>query len=130
MAFDKSSLKDTHRRKERIELDGGPVWVWEETAAEHLHKLAMAERPGIDSRGGIDIGTALVWQILYCLYDGDEPDARRVFDESELPLIYRFRRSEFNKITAAMAKVNGETREEEEHWEAFTRASEVAETSR
>jgi len=130
MSFDKNSLREPRRRKERLELDGGPAWVWEETVAEHLHKLSMAERPPGDPRGGIDLGNAVVWQILYSLYESDKPDSKRLFDESELPLVYQFRREEFDRIMAALGRVNGQSEREAGDWEAFTGASEAAPTSR
>lgn len=131
MAFNKRLLTEGHhRRQEPVELDGGTVWVREEIVACHLETLQLAQRPAIDPRGGVDLGAAITWQILFSLYEGPEPEAKRVFDESEISLIYRFRREEFDRITAAMRRVNGETEEETQAWEAFTGASEVAQTSR
>lgn len=130
MSFNKNVLQEPRRRKERLVLDGGPVWVWEETVAEHLQKLQFAQRPAIDPRGGMDLGEAITWQILFSLYDGDGPTAERIFNAAEISLVYRFRREEFDRIMAALARVNGESPEEQGAWEDFTGASEAAPTSR
>jgi hypothetical protein len=110
--FDKTRLSPSTRRKVPVELQGQTLWVWEMTIAELSQLVERTMRPAIDPRGGSDPTASLVWQILLSCYDSDAEDAKRVFDEADLPMIFGLRLEEFAGLRTGIAQANGTTKDE------------------
>jgi len=125
--FDKSRLKQAERRKEKIPLSAGDLWAWSLTAAEMMQVLEAAQRPKIDPRGGVDQGSAVLWQIVLSCHDGPEADAPLAFTTDDFGLILGLPWDEFRLITQAINRVNGLDPTEAELMRDFTAARQGAE---
>ncbi len=112
--FDKTKMRTdgSRRRKELVSLDAGDLWVFEMTVAESAGLADRASRPAIDPRGGMDPAATIVYQIMLCCYESDEPGANRVFNDADIPLIHSLRMEEMTRIVQAIQRVNGLNPEE------------------
>lgn len=120
--FDKSRMKQTSHRKERIPLSAGDLWAWSLSAAEMMQVLDHSQRPGIDPRGGVDQGSAVLWQIVLSCHEGAEESAPLAFTPDDFGLILGLPWEEFRLITQAMNRVNGLDPTEAELMRDFTQA--------
>lgn len=121
--FDPKAPPIDRRRCERVELDGGVIYVKEMTAADALfcneHSL---RRGGGPADAQIDMSALMLWQIVRSCYRGKEPEAPPTFDVSDTPAIQRLRAEEWNRLREAINKVNGLADEEVAALEDFTGA--------
>lgn len=106
--FDPKAPPLDRRRIERVELDGGVVYVKEMTAADALfcneHSL---RRGGGPAESQIDMSALMIWQIMRSCYRGKESQAPLTFEVSDMPAIQRLRAEEWNRLRDAINKVNG-----------------------
>lgn len=116
-------------KKEWVELDGGPVCVWEMNAAEMLALGQRSARPSIDQRGGVDATTASILLVAFCTHTGDDIDSPRLWDEARLGEIQLLRGEEFAELSEAIQRVNGTGKEAGEAMRDFTPATEEPNTS-
>ena len=107
------------RRKEKVELAWGDIWVWGMTAAEALRTIERASRPSFDPRGGIDQAESILTQIMVSCYHGDKVGAELVFTDANILDIYKLPAGDFEKLCSAIGKVNGKDAEEVEGLRAF-----------
>jgi len=107
------------RRKEKVTLKWGDIWVWEMTVAEALHLLERAARPSFDPRGGVDQGESVIAQITGSCYHGDQEGAELVFTPANLLDVYKLPYEDFEKLVQAIARVNGKDAKEVESLKSF-----------
>jgi hypothetical protein len=103
-------LAENRRRKEWVELSFARLCVWEMTVLEITQMSSRAARPAIDPRGGVDPQEMLLWNIALSCYDGDGPEASRIFDPdkpADVRAIFALPLLEMHAINQAIARVNG-----------------------
>jgi hypothetical protein len=114
---------ESKRRREWVTLPGGDICVWELTMSESAQIVERSARPAIDPRGGQVPATFVALQILFCCYDGEEDNAKRIFSEADLLAIYCLPFSEFDLLLGATNRVNGKDATELERLRDFTAAT-------
>lgn len=121
-AYQKQSRADVHARlaKEWVDLDGGPVCVWEMTAAEMLSLGQQSARPSMDARGGVDTTTAALLLAAFCTHAGEEIDSPRIWEQMQVMEIQSLRGEDFTRLQEAIQRVNGTAREAVESMRDFT----------
>jgi hypothetical protein len=119
--FDAKAPVVDMRRKEWVSLDTGRLCVWEMEAADTLFIVERSLRPG-QKDGRLSAGDAMLWRVLVSCYKGEETEAERVFDITDLPRIQRLRKAEWDKLLEAIERVNGLDPAEVPDLEAFTPA--------
>lgn len=128
--LDPKSLTNTdRRRKEWVTLPGGRVCIWELTMPDGQWVLDRSLRPREDPRGGRDPVVAGAFEVIASCYDGDGPNAKRLFQEADIALVMGFTHAEFQILDAAIGRVNFLTRDEADELEDFTQATGAPATS-
>lgn len=110
------------RRKEWVRLDTGRVCVWEMEAADTLFIVEHSLRPGRE-KTTLAATDAMLWRVLVSCYNGAEPGAGRIFEITDLPRIQRLRKTEWDRLLAAIERVNGTDAEEVPLLQDFTAAA-------
>lgn len=113
--------KEPELRSEWVLLRKGEVCVRELTAAEYAGMRQQSARPSIDPRGGSDPTAIILVQIVMSCYDSEEPGARPLFPTMEAAGRLPF--EDFQKVMAAIARVNGLEATEQEILRDFLQAS-------
>ncbi len=102
-------------RQECVDMpDGSYIWVRELTVAEMAQILDRSARPSIDPRGGHDQTALMMQQVVCSCYDSDEPGAGRIFSGLDLSGVASMRGEEFERVVAAIQRVNGKDATSEE----------------
>lgn len=127
--FDKSKMARPERRTERIPLSAGDLWAHELSAREMMQIVERSQRPSIDSRGGVDRGTAVLWQIVLSCRLGPEPGAELAFTPDDFALLMELPWEEFRLLTTTINRVNGLDPTEAEILRDFTQATRGAGSS-
>jgi len=107
--FDAKAPVIDQRRKEWVSLDAGRLCVWEMEAGDTLFIVERSMRPGRE-REGLTAAVAsdsMLWRVLVSCYKGEQAGAERVFDITDLPRIQHLRKTEWDKLLAAIERVNG-----------------------
>ena len=107
-------LLTEERRRERVDLAAGYVWIHEMTAAEWQQAISACLRPSIDPRGGYDQVGFVKWRIALCARKSDDPSSELVFGLQRMNLIDRLTWREYEELAGAALRVNGATSEEVE----------------
>lgn len=118
--FDPDAPVTDERRKEKVTLDRGYVWVWELDAADYLFISERTLRPDGSAGNPVD---RVLWRILVSCYKGDQPGAERVFGMQHLPRLQKLRGVELARLLAAIERVNGLDAEEVPRLMDFTAAA-------
>lgn len=118
--FDAKAPVLDNRRRERVDLDSGFLWVWEMEAADTLFIVERSLRPGQEKAPQIAAGDAMLWRVLVSCYKTGEPGSDRVFDITDLPRIQKLRKTEWDKLLEAIERVNGLDAEEVPKLKDFT----------
>jgi hypothetical protein len=106
--LDLEKLKGDRRRREWVTLPRlGRVCVRELLMSEAVQIADYSTRPAEDPRGGTDREESSLWQIAFTSYDGDGPDAKRLFDDHQVHLIRSLTLEEFTLLMQAINRVNG-----------------------
>jgi hypothetical protein len=121
--FDAKAPVIDRRRKEWISLDSGRLCVWEMAAADTLFIIEQSVRPGRDRPLVPIAGDAMLWQVVVSCYKGDQPGAERVFQITDLARIQQLRKSEWDRLLAAIERVNATDAAEVERLQDFTPAA-------
>lgn len=122
--FDPKAPREDKRRCERVELDGGVVYVKEMQAADSLFCLEHSVRPSPGPGGqSIDVGGMQIWQVVVSCYRGPEPDAGRVFEITDVHCIRELRNSDWRRLQDAIERVNGLAESEVAAAQDFTGAA-------
>lgn len=94
-----------HRRGEWVELEGGRLYVREMSARDSLFVLEHSQRAG--SQGAsLNLGNLQTWQIIVSCYNGDGPEAQRIFAITDIEVIQGLRAAEWRKLQDAIERVN------------------------
>jgi hypothetical protein len=83
----------------------------------------------MDKRGGSSPGMAVILQIMLSCYDGEGPDARRIFNDADRGAINDMPFRDFTLILEAINRVNGKDATEQELLRDFTQATGAPSTS-
>jgi hypothetical protein len=110
--FDPRAAMPDRRRCERLELDGGVLYVKEMTAADTMFCLQNATRAGAPAHMALDMGGLTLWQVIVSCYRGPEPEAVRIFEARDMPVIQKLRAEEWNRLREVINRVNGLADEE------------------
>lgn len=112
------------REREWISLAGGDVCVWSMSAAEALQLADRAARPAIDPRGGHDPSALVLFQVIFSCYDGEEDDAKRIWQDVDLVSVGSLSQKDMEAILAAINRVNGKDAATDEVTRDFSIAAE------
>jgi hypothetical protein len=121
--FDAKAPVLDQRRKEWVSLDTGRLCVWEMEAADTLFIVEQSVRPGRERTSTLSATEAMLWRVLVSCYSGDQEGATRIFDITDLPRIKRLRKTEWDRLLAAIERVNGTDAEEVPDLKDFTPAA-------
>lgn len=110
------------RRRERVDLDTGFLWVWEMEAADTLFIIERSLRPGGADKPQMAASDAMLWRVLVSCYQTGEPGAARVFEITDLGRIQKLRKAEWDRLLEAIERVNGLDAEEVPRLKDFTPA--------
>src|SRR5436190_6655348 len=102
--FDAKAPIEDHRRREWVSLDAGRLCVWELEAADLLFIVENAARGPGDAKARVNSTDGVLWRVLVSCYKGEEPGAQRVFDITDLPRIQKLRKTEWDKLLAAIER--------------------------
>ena len=128
--LDPELLKQERRRFEWVTLPRlGRVCVRELLMSDSVQIADYSTRPADDPRGGTDRQESTLWQIALTCYNGDGPDAKRIFDDHQVHLIRSLTLSEFTTLMTVINRVNGMEAEEVELVRDFFGAPEAPLTS-
>lgn len=112
-----------HRRGEWVELEDGRLYVREMNARDSLFVLEHSQRPAGPGQGmGLNLGSLQTWQIVVSCYNGEGPEARRIFDITDVEAIQSLRSAEWRKILDAVERVNALSDQEVSDLADFTAA--------
>ncbi len=131
--FNPKAAHADHRNREWVTLDGGRICVKEMMAADKIFVLERSQRPiGPSGAPTIDSGSVLLWQIVVSCYQGEESEAGRIFDMTDIPVIQKLRGTDWDRLVAAIERVNSLADAEVAALEDFTPApaADSAATSR
>lgn len=121
----------TAPKKEWVEFpDGRSLCVWGLTAAQYATLKERAARSPGDPRGGEDPGVSILIQIVMSCYDGEGPEAKRIYSELDLDKAGQLSFDEFLLVMGAINRVNGMDATVQELTRDFTRARPERITSR
>src|SRR6266568_5081224 len=121
--FDAKAPVLDQRRKDWVSLDQGRLCVWEMEAADTLFIVERSLRPASDRKAELAASDAMLWRVLVSCYKGDQAGAQRVFGVEDLPRIQRLRKAEWDRLLAAIERVNGLAPEEVPALQDFTPAA-------
>lgn len=108
-------------RQEYVEFsDGTYVWVRGLTTLQWAGLRERSQRR--DPRGGTDETAALLIQIVMSCFEGEEPEAKRVFSDLDLDKAGALPAEQTLAIMAAIQRVNGMAATEQEILRDFTAA--------
>ena len=112
-----------HRRGEWVDLDTGRVYVREMNARDSLFVLEHSQRQGPPGTpAGLNIGNLQTWQIIVSCYQGEESQAGRIFEITDVEAIQSLRAAEWRKLLEAIERVNALSDAEVSDLEGFTAA--------
>lgn len=117
-----SNYRMRPRRKEWIELSGGTLCLWSFRAADVNLIGEYSTRPAEDPRGGIDTLEASIWQIAFACYDGDGPDAKRLWPDLKAYEIRDMPADDWEALVLAINRLNGKDATSQEVMRDFTPA--------
>jgi hypothetical protein len=119
--FDIQALENVTYNSEWVTLSQGQLCVRELSAADKLFVMERSQRPTAPGASPtIDAGSVLMWQIIVSCYDGPGKEARRVFEMKDLPLLQQMRGTDWERLIAAIERVNAVADTEVSAREAFT----------
>jgi hypothetical protein len=116
-------------RKEWVSIEAGDVCVWGMTAAEMLSLGQRAQRPAVDPRGGMDTNAAAAWLVALCTREDDSDGSPRVWDDISYQEVFNLSGDDFQTLSFAAQRVNGQSRAGIEALEDFIGATEAPNTS-
>jgi len=92
-------------------------------ASDKLFVLERSQRPsGPGGVPSIDSGSVLLWQVVVSCYTGPTAEAARVFEMTDIPVIQKLRGRDWDRLIAAIERVNSLADEEVAALEDFTPA--------
>lgn len=102
--FNPKAAATAPRRHEWVRLYAGRVCVQEMTAADTLFVLERAQRLGAGH--GISGTEIMLWQVVVSCYDGPGPEAKRIFEITDLAVVQGLRNSDWQRLQQAIERVN------------------------
>lgn len=110
------------RRKERVFLPGGDLWIWALRMSELCLLRQYSTRPPEDPRGGTDEEEAALWLIALSCYAGEDEDAARIWPDHQVREILEIPGQDAETLIAAINRLNGKDPTAEEMARLFTEA--------
>jgi hypothetical protein len=115
--------KNRPRQKEWVSVSIGDICLWEFRAQEACLIAEYSTRPQEDPRGGTDTTEGSLWTIALACYDGDGPQAKRVWSDREVHEIRDLPAGDWAALLEAINRLHGKDPTAEEITRDFTPAA-------